>query len=636
MADTATIEAGTPVFRSPSDSSGFTGVVRDAASVQINGVHSSDDGSVWGYISSTDYAGWILLEKPNGEKIYNDVNSTDGTNPTPTPEAAEQANPGGSGLEPNTNTEEEKPDENLAGEYGGMEVQNSQTPNFKGSTRLFGCPHQFIEYVDPRLEGISLGVGHKFVENILSEAVIATIIPGVPTYLPGQKDKRGFSRQLLDGANSVLSPITRAELTDDDFRYFDFKPDYPRYMQYANILCRVASAFLDLNDIKLDESSPPLSQYKWQDYRYTEGKYESMTSQVVTPLLTIMKRNEKLAQGAIISTVSDLAQGMGATQVANFLNAGRREVLETYRSLEEVLIESEEHGDDFELRSCVQFYIEPPRPDISVSNSTSSSKLEGILDSASDMMKEIAFVTNSSGVASTDDLNEYSEAALGQLSSYMGNTNTTLGGFLERVIQVGSNTLKGENIVFPEIFQRSDSGGDYTMTINLKSPYGDRLSYYLNILVPLLHLVALAFPKQATANTYASPFLVKIYVPGMFHSNMGIVTSMTVNKNTTDGSVNVDGMPLDISVNLTIRDLYSKMSITSASEPSMFLSNGSLIDFLAVNCGLNVLEPQLQTKAEAILETFQGSFFDFFGNVASAINQSLGLDEKINSIIFMQ
>ena len=117
---------------------------------------------------------------------------------------------------------------------------------------------------------------------------------------------------------------------------------------------------------------------------------------------------------------------------------------------------------------------------------------------------------------------------------------------------------------------------------------------------------------------------------------MGIVTSMTVNKNTTDGSVNVDGMPLDISVNLTIRDLYSKMSITSASEPSMFLSNGSLIDFLAVNCGLNVLEPQLQTKAEAILEIFQGSFFDFFGNVASAINQSLGLDEKINSIIFMQ
>lgn len=636
---TYVIDAHTPVLYTPSMASEASGILQSATTISVSHVLTTDDGSLWGYFKNNEYEGWVKLEEPNGDKLYQNASGSSGTSTTPTPEAASASNPGGSGVENNTtNTSEDNNYLNVVDEFSDENI--AKIKGFKGTLQLFGCPHQFVDYVDTRIENISSIVGHKFVENILSESVIATFIPGVPSYLPGKKDKQAMSRTLLEKLNdkaSMLDNVLNADISDENLRYFDFKADYARYMQYANALCRLAAVMLGIGDQKLNDTALPFSQFMWQNYRYTGESFETMTGQVINMGLTRLSKFNHATAGSFYTSVSELANGAGLTDVSRWLGQAADYNKSISSALEEVIVEEEEHDidDRIDNMSCVQFYIQPPTADISVNNNTTSSKMEGILNTASDTMKEIAFVTNSAGVLNMEELNEYSDSALGALSSYMGNSNTTIGGVLERILQVGSNTLKGENVIFPEIYQNSNTGSGFQITINLKSPYGDRISYYLNILVPLLHLVALAYPKQATANTYASPFLIKAYVPGMYHCNMGIVSSLTISKRTSDGSVNVDGLPMELEVSMNIQDLYSDMSIASSSEPALFLMNGSLVDFLAVNCGIDITEPHIEDKLDAILETYESSLKDVGFNIGMTIVQGLGLEEKINSYFFL-
>ena len=72
---------------------------------------------------------------------------------------------------------------------------------------------------------------------------------------------------------------------------------------------------------------------------------------------------------------------------------------------------------------------------------------------------------------------------------------------------------------------------NYSFTINLSSPYGDVYNYYMNIVVPLMHLIALAAPRMVSANSVASPFLVQAFIPGMCTCQLGIIQSLSIEKN---------------------------------------------------------------------------------------------------------
>jgi hypothetical protein len=195
-----------------------------------------------------------------------------------------------------------------------------------------------------------------------------------------------------------------------------------------------------------------------------------------------------------------------------------------------------------------------------------------------------------------------------------------MGTALSRLINLTANVVKGENIVFPEIYQSSSYTKGYSITIHLRSPYGSKLAYYLNIFVPMMHLIALALPKQATANSTASPFLVKAYVDGIFSCNLGIVSSLSISKS-SDGW-NSSGLPNEVDVTLNIADLYSSLSISPSTQPQLFVNNYSLIEFLATNCGLNLAnQDTLAKKAEIIASSLKTSFTDIDNNIGSMINE---------------
>ena len=275
----------------------------------------------------------------------------------------------------------------------------------------------------------------------------------------------------------------------------------------------------------------------------------------------------------------------------------------------------------------VQFYIDPGSSDSeSLSNESGDSMLKSIFDNGSNMFKEMGFILNSGGIGTANNetmskLQDFTSGAMQSLSDHI--SGNALTGVLGRILSLSGNVVRGDNVIFPQVYQNSDYTKSYSFTVHLKSPYGNKLAYYLDICVPLMHLLALGIPRQSSANTYSAPFLVKAYVEGVFTCNMGLVENMTITRGANDSSMTIDGLPTEVDVNITLKDLYCELMMTPQSSPLLFINNTSLIEYLAVTCGISLISPALQIKTEMIVSSFENAIFDIPKNVVSGANETL-------------
>ena len=136
--------------------------------------------------------------------------------------------------------------------------------------QLFGIPYQFLDTCDQRVPGVSNSIGRKYIENIMTNAPILTIIPGKPKYLPGAKDKVSVTNAFIDAANGNFKSIKSlmANATEDDLKLYDFQPGFVDYFQYVNILCRSCAGFLDLGSktgYKINGSDVDFKSFDWKN-----------------------------------------------------------------------------------------------------------------------------------------------------------------------------------------------------------------------------------------------------------------------------------------------------------------------------------------------------------------------------------
>ena len=486
----------------------------------------------------------------------------------------------------------------------------------KKSMRLFGLPYQFRPEIDPRIPELSEKVGRQYAENIVAPAPIVTIIPGKPKYLPGSKNKSGLSHAFMSLANGSFAPLQALLGNENEVvRYYDFTGDYYDYMQRVNIMCRTAASFMELTD-ELDGT--PLQSYDWKNYRWNAEDYQASVGG------SFVQTGANVVKG-VVNTVAAYGSGVASVFKSLFdgLKGGKSKGHEIKYDTD-TKTESEEDGalleDLTRTANFVQFYVDPDSGvSESASNSVTDSKIASFADNASDMLKELSFVTSSGGgsVAEFQEFMDKSANALSDAVSGMGNNGIT--SFISRFLDVSSNVMKGENIIVPQIYNRSDYEKSYNITVHLKAPYGNKFSYFLEVLVPLFHLLALALPKQTTANTYGAPFLVKVFCSGVFTCNLGIVSSITINKSVSPESWTNDGYPSEIDVQLNITDLYSDLTTSPQQNPLLFLANTSLIEYIAMTCGLDLLQPQLQTRVNYTINAIKNAFGDIPSNVVTYI-----------------
>ena len=485
----------------------------------------------------------------------------------------------------------------------------------KRSMRLFGLPYQFIDSVDPRIETISTTVGRKFAENIILDAPVISIIPGRPKYLAGSSDKNTLTQAMIKAATDDFS-VLKAAIDDSSnnsevFKYYDFERSYTEYMKYVNILCRTCATFLEIQETIDGESC---QKYDYRNYNWNEDSAKGHTA---------TERTINAAKAAGTKMVNNILSGItNLTKSNTTVNSSASDTKMVYETTGSDTESSDSITDLLTNYSYVQFYIDPDiQFNENISNQTADSKIKGMLDSGSDLLKEVAFIANSGGIDASQ-YQEFADASMQALADSIGSVGGSISGAVSRVLSLTSNIAKGENVIMPEIYQSSEYEKSYTFTVHLKTPYGTKFGYFMDICVPLMHLLALGLPKQTTANTYGSPFLVKAYCDGIFTCNLGMVTSVSVTKG-LNNSYSTDGLPTEVDVSVTIRDLYSDLSMSPQSEPLLFVNNSSLVEYLATTCGLSLITPRLEDKWNMVVNSLVSSFFDIDNNIFDGISEAV-------------
>lgn len=273
---------------------------------------------------------------------------------------------------------------------------------------------------------------------------------------------------------------------------------------------------------------------------------------------------------------------------------------------------SKELNDDFKTffsaKENVVFYLDNfSSISESFSNETTESSIASQINGVSDTANEINFLLSGNNSV----LGKISENVTDAVSSVTSALSSTLGslggGIIGSLADTGINTLvNGGKIVFPQIWSNSSYSRSYTLDIKLRSPDHDSLSIFLNVIKPYCKILAMTLPRvmqhedHYNANGYMSPFLVKAFSKGMFNIDMGIISSLSVNKG-AECQWNDDGLPTQIDISIDVTDLYSSLAMSgfestgivgnpfSASKQlTKIVNNTAYMDFLANLAGLNV------------------------------------------------
>ena len=294
-------------------------------------------------------------------------------------------------------------------------------------------------------------------------------------------------------------------------------------------------------------------------------------------------------------------------------------------------------------KEYVAFYVDSASSvSESFSNSTTESQLANRVNSFSDTAREIAFLTGnftgknmaigSSDSAGFDEIND----TLDKITKNYLNGNQIFKDLKSNFATIAV----GGKLIFPEIWADSSYSKSYDINIKLRTPDGDKLSWFMNIYVPLTHLICLAAAHQAPKtgpNGYMQPFLIRAYYKGLFNCDMGIITDMSITRG-RDRAWTLDGLPTEVDVSITLKDLYDMFTITSYDNAGAFVNNIALMDYIANSCGVNINEPDLVRTLSIYSMLKSHKIANIVPNSWAAIQQDMAnilmtMDYKFTSLL---
>lgn len=174
---------------------------------------------------------------------------------------------------------------------------------------------------------------------------------------------------------------------------------------------------------------------------------------------------------------------------------------------------------------------------------------------------------SSSARSSRFDLANGNIAGDGLIGGLIGSVATAaknvMTGALDGLQMSGLMALAGNAFVdIPKTWSGSSANlPKASYSIQLRSPYGDRMSLFMNIYVPLAMLLAAALPLSTGKRSYTSPFICEAYCRGRHAIRLGIFESLSVSRGEGNLGWSQDGQALGVDVNFTIADLSSIMHL---------------------------------------------------------------------------
>lgn len=469
------------------------------------------------------------------------------------------------------------PDINTAFAYQNTSIEDSEFVKLRNIAGVLGLPHQFLPIADPRLNGSdsTQDIGYEYGEKIIERIPLLFIAPGKANFMSSYSKKD--KENIIEATFSRLGDMMR-----------------PDTSELENIL--------DGNG-------------RYFTFEYDQTRFYKF----LNPMCRIS------AQFLGIDNIKVDGQRLGTVNWELFTQSRISSI------------------GDFSDFASIPFYVDA---DTSISesfgNATTQSMLASSVNSVSDMGRELQFLLGQNkAMGGVDIMNASPEMAQNMenvhnlISGLLGNSN-----FLQNLGAHFATVAAGGKLVFPEIWSDSSFSHSYSCKLKFVSPDASKLSVYLNVLVPLFHLIALTAPQSTKMNPngYINPFLIRATYKGFFNVDMGIITSMSVNKG-AECQWTPEGVPTSIEVDIDIKDLYEMMSITETDSTDFkydTLNNTSLMDYIANLCGINIYKPEVsRLVAMWFVNNYPGRvkdllYVDIWGGIQQRIqNTSMNLWMKV-------
>lgn len=497
-----------------------------------------------GYYYIDDLGGWVIRARASTirDDTPNATQSADGEYQSSVSQSTVQ--------QISQFTEEERKDiymEYINNEYGDvMNVDdvgdNLMVDNLNG---IYGIPYQFTETVDPRPDNSSFG--SIYASRIITRMPLLMLSPGKVDFM-----NRSTSGEKLAIFDALIGSENNSDTKLGDFikkpgKYYTFAYDSENYWKYVNAMNNACAVYLGIQDVDININgvSGKAGSFHWE--KATNDKFDSM------------------------------------------------------------LVSSE---------SYVTFYADAETSKSEqYSNSTKASQLADTVNSFSDVAKEAMFlvgahVGNISWVNAEDIDKAISQ--IGELGDRLLSGNGE--SLVKDIAEEFSVIATGGKLIFPEIWSDSEFTQSFDVKIKLRCPCPNKVSWFLDICVPINHLRALTLPRtpygegvngkkfedEPTANGYFSPFLVRGFYKGLWNCDMGIITDLSLSLG-KEGSWTLDGLPSEVDVDMTIKDLYNVLAMTPSDQTTAFLNNTMFLNFLASSCGVSINKPDLDRSVDLYL-----------------------------------
>lgn len=210
----------------------------------------------------------------------------------------------------------------------------------------------------------------------------------------------------------------------------------------------------------------------------------------------------------------------------------------------------------------------------------------------------------------------------GPIKTIVDSTKNVLAGTLDSVtfgLSSVIQTLTGNAYVdVPKKWEESEmSLPSITYEMQLISPYNNVISQMQNIYIPLSMMLAGTLPLSAGKSSYTSPFICSLFSKGIQNIKLGMITSLSITRGTSNLGFSRNRKPLAIDVSFTVTDFSTRMT-APVSSSVLDVFNVALNDdtplgnYLAVLASRDLLTnkytlPKVKLRASRALMKFEQS-----------------------------
>lgn len=481
------------------------------------------------------------------------------------------------------------------------------------SPRLFGAPPQLTNQCDMRSlssDGTNPGpVGDFYLTKILQDANIANFVVGRARFMGGMSSLANVIREcyyymkamkqynIFDSGGSAVSAGSVQNMSGVDEQ--SYKTAYGERDSKDAELTKGEDDSLILSAL---EGVELLSNFEVFGAGVVAGLKTSLSVQ--QPFYTFEDdwasyiNNVKMIinsavimlglQQACVRIGDDYVPiGMYVEETdANDVWANYRFITPT-SGLGDVTAVNTENGDTSQY---VSFMIDPSTVSEQYSNSIGPSQIySSVLNSGSSTGAEIAFITNSTASTSSDKTIKLGKEAKEAADEVLKNLSSGNGRFTAALASSMAKSFVGDHTIYPEVFQSHSSTTGMSMTCHLTSDSGDPYAYLMNIVVPTAFILGLGLPMLSAnnASAYSYPPVIQCNIPGMWGTRLGMIESISFNKNPNGKDVSINGYPLHVDVTINVKDLQHVLVTSPMNKPGVFLNNHTMFDYIAQMCGVD-------------------------------------------------